>query len=40
MNGEERIYRTSEVARELGISAVWLKKGEMPLRAGRRGNGR
>lgn len=29
MNGEERIYTTSEVARELGISAMWLKKGEM-----------
>lgn len=28
MNATERTYRISEAARELGISSVWLKKGE------------
>jgi DNA-binding transcriptional MerR regulator len=28
MDDKRRIYRTSEVARELGISAEWLRVGE------------
>jgi DNA-binding transcriptional MerR regulator len=28
MSEKERTYRISEVARELGISTVWLRKGE------------
>jgi DNA-binding transcriptional MerR regulator len=28
MSEKERIYTISEVARELGISTVWLRKGE------------
>jgi hypothetical protein len=28
MSEKERIYRISEVAHELGISTVWLRKGE------------
>lgn len=28
MNEKQRTYRISEVARELGISAEWLRKGE------------
>jgi DNA-binding transcriptional MerR regulator len=43
MEPRQRIYSISEAARELGISADWLRKGEKrgslpPARRDRRGN--